>query len=245
MKKQISSLCATVVVNPYTLLVPNYQIKCYTSRTSSRRKLKYICFECEPGLQQIPKMLALISGLQDEVRDLKVKFAALTDNQASTSVTSNVPAGEDIIHEIYERNKRSRNIIFYGSVESGTSKQEQINLDNVLVQNLLDQTSIQCDGIKPIRLGRFDSTLEQRSRPIRVTLSSSDDVFKIIRKFKTIKNNPQYSHLSASLDRTPRQIAIFKSVKNELTARIAAGETNLKIKYKNGIPTIINVNPEN
>lgn len=190
-------------------------------------------------------MLALINNLQDEIRDLKVRFAALADNRAATATTSNILAGEDIINEIYERNKRSRNIILYGSLESGTSKQEQTKLDSVLMQGLLGEIGIQSDEIKPIRLGKFDTTREQLSRPIRITLSSSDDVFKTIRKFKTIKNNPKYSHLSVSFDRTPKQIAIFKSIKAELTTRTAAGETGLRIKFQNGIPTIIHVNSGN
>lgn len=65
-------------------------------------------------MQQIPKMLELINNLEDEIRDLKVRFAALADNRAATATTSNILAGEDIINEIYERNKRSRNIILYG-----------------------------------------------------------------------------------------------------------------------------------
>lgn len=113
------------------------------------------------------------------------------------------------------------------------------------MQELLGEIGIQSDEIKPVRLAKFDATREQRSRPIRITLSSSNDVFKTTRKFKTIKNNPKYSHLSVSFDRTPKQIAIFKSMKAELTTRTAAGETDLKIKFQNGIPTIIHVNSGN
>ncbi|KAK9708601.1 hypothetical protein QE152_g27101 [Popillia japonica] len=125
-------------------------------------------------------MLALINNLQDEIRDLKAKYSALIDSRASSGNPSNIMVGEDIINEVYERNKRSRNIIIYGSHESGTSKQQQIDLDNVTVQNLMEEVGIQCEQIKPIRLGRFDPTKEQRVRPIRITLSSSDDVHKTI-----------------------------------------------------------------
>ncbi|KAK9711141.1 hypothetical protein QE152_g25628 [Popillia japonica] len=107
-------------------------------------------------------MLALINNLQDEIRDLKAKYSALIDSRASSGNPSNIMVGEDIINEVYERNKRSRNIIssrniiIYGSHESGTSKQQQIDLDNVTVQNLMEEVGIQCEQIKPIRLGRFD-----------------------------------------------------------------------------------------
>lgn len=47
--------------------------------------------------------------------------------------------------------------------------------------------------------------------------------------------------MSVPLNHTPKQIAIFKFVKAELTARDPVGETNLRIKYQNGIQTIISV----
>ncbi|KAK9710795.1 hypothetical protein QE152_g25811 [Popillia japonica] len=116
-------------------------------------------------MQQIPKMLALINNLQDEIRDLKAKYSALIDGSASSGNSSNIMVGENIINEVYERNKRSRNIIIYGShesgtskqqqidldnvtVQNGTSKQQQIDLDNVTVQNFMGEVGIQCEQIK-------------------------------------------------------------------------------------------------
>ena len=37
------------------------------------------------------------------------------------------------------------------------------------------------------------------------------------------------------------QIELYKTVKAELDNRIASGEKDLKIKYKNGIPTIVSL----
>lgn len=159
-------------------------------------------------MQQIPQMLALINNLQEEIRDLKAKCSMLIDSRDSSRKPSNIMFGEDISNEVYERNKRSRNIIIYGSHESGTAKQDQINsqLDNVIVQNLMGEVGIQCEQIKPIRLGRFEPTKEQRLRPIRITLSSPDDVHKTPRKFKTIRNYSRHCHLSISLDRIPKRL---------------------------------------
>lgn len=69
-------------------------------------------------MQQISKILTLINCLQDKIRHYKVKFPALTGNCATTTVLCNMLAGEDI-NKIYERNKRSRNIVIYGGLESG------------------------------------------------------------------------------------------------------------------------------
>lgn len=43
------------------------------------------------------------------------------------------------------------------------------------MQDLLGEVGIQCDQMKPVRLGKFYTTREQGLRPIRITLSSPDD----------------------------------------------------------------------
>lgn len=225
------------------------EIKCFTLRPNSRRRIKYICIECEQGVHQIPKLITLINDLKDEIRNLKVQYNELS-NAASTSKTlnaspSNALSSEELISEIYERNKRSQNIIFYGSPEDGTSKQDQMQRDTTTVNNVLAEVGVVVDGMKPIRLGRFDATKQHRSRPIRVRLSSSEDVFAVIRKFKKLKTVERFSRLSVSTDRTPQQVAAYKAVKSDLTTRLARGESNLTIKYRNGVPTIVQLESEN
>lgn len=225
------------------------EIKCLALRPSSRRRIKYLCVDCEQGIHQIPKLISLVNDLKDEVRNLKEKYAELNDCASSSAVApsniSNVMASEEIINEVFERNKRSQNIIIYNSTEEGTSKQDQIRRDVIAVQKLFQEVGVDGQQIKPIRLGKFDSTKDRRARPIKVHLSSTDDVFKVLRKFNQTKGNTQFSDLSVSPDRTPKQIAVFRAVRSELLGRIAEGETNLKIKYRNGIPTIVHLTSEN
>lgn len=225
------------------------EIKCFTLRPSSRRRIKYICIECEQGVHQIPKLITLINDLKDEIRKLKEQYNELS-SASSTSKTlnaspSNTLNPEELISEIYERNKRSQNIIFYGSPEDGTSKQDQIQRDTVTINSVLTEVGVVVDGIKPVRLGRFDATKQLRTRPIRVRLSSSDDVFAVIRKFKKLKTVERFSRLSVSTDRTPQQVAAYKAVRSELATRLSMGESDLRIKYRNGFPTIVRMQSEN
>ncbi|KAI4458921.1 zinc finger fyve/phd-type [Holotrichia oblita] len=225
------------------------EIKCLALRPSSRRRIKYLCVDCEQGVHQIPKLITLINDLKEEIRHMKEKYAELTicstSSTGASSNISNVMASEEVINEVFERNKRSHNIIIYNSTEGGSSKQDQVQRDVLLVQKLLQEVGVDGGQIKPIRLGKFDSTKDRSSRLIKVRLSATEDVFKVLRKFNQIKSNSQFSDLSVSPDRTPKQIAIFKSVKSELLTRIAEGESNLKIKYRNGIPTIVHLTSEN
>lgn len=219
------------------------EIKCFTLRPTSRRRVKYICFECEQNVNQIPKLITLIGELQKELKNLNDRFTDLKNSTVMNASPSVLVSTEEIISEMYDRNRRAQNIIVYGSLEEGNSKHEQIQKDVATVQDLLTEVGVDCDQLKPMRLGRFDASVQQRSRPIRVRLLSSDDVFKVLRKFKNVKNHPRLVNLSVSVDRTPRQIALYRAIKSELAERISNGETNLKIKYRNGSPTIIQALP--
>lgn len=219
------------------------ELKCLELRPSSKRRIKYICIECEQGVHQIPKLISMITDLKEEVRQLKENSTNLPSNGTSSgSLGSQSPLfyTEEIINEITDRNTRSYNVMIYGSVESCTSKQEQIYHDSGIVNSILTGLDLVEQNVKPIRLGKFDPTKINRSRPIRVRLSSNEAVRNIIRNFdKKLKTNVNMAGLSVSYDRTPKQIEIYKSVKKELLARLDKGENHLKIIYRNGIPTIV------
>lgn len=220
------------------------EVKCFTLRPNSRRRIKFICCECEQSVNQIPKLITLINDLQNEIKNLNERFSELrncTGDVATASNTSVMLSHEEIFSEMFDRNMRSHNIIIYGSVEDAGSKQEQFLKDDATIRSMLQQLGVRCDQVKPTRLGRFDPSKQQRSRPIRVRLSSPDDAFKIFRKFKNIKNDARFANLSVSSDRTPKQRAAYKAVRSILAERTSKGETNLKIKYRNGVPTIVHI----
>lgn len=211
------------------------EIKCYELR-SSKRRMKYICIDCEKGFHQIPKLIAMISELKDEINKLKENQIASNLNMKNSPIPQSTT--EEIISEMLERSKRSTNIIIYGSVETGKSKQEQVQQDTTTVQDLLTHLNVSDSNIKPFRLGKCDTSRTVRSRPIKIQLSSPDTVLYVLRKFKTIKSMEKFSKLSLSSDRTPRQIAYYKSIKSDLDARTEKGESNLTIKYINSVPVI-------
>ena len=84
------------------------------------------------------------------------------------------------------------------------------------------------------------------SRSIKIQLSFSQKVHRMVRQFSALVPIEKYSLLSVSFDMTPKQINLFKSVKAELNTRIANGETNIKVKYRNGVPCIVTISdPQN
>ena len=90
-----------------------------------------------------------------------------------------------------------------------------------------------------IRLGKLDTTNGATCRPIKVTLSSVDNVYPALRNSFKLKTLPKFSGIAMSSNRTSKQIQIYKHVKTELVNRQAKGEANLRIRYKNGTPTIV------
>ena len=92
-----------------------------------------------------------------------------------------------------------------------------------------------------IRIGKFVAT-KGTPRPLKVMVNEESVVHDIILKARNLKNTDNYKNINISLDRTPRQIELYRTVKKQFNERIAAGETNLKIKYVRGVPKIVNLN---
>lgn len=142
-----------------------------------------------------------------------------------------------------QRQKRSKNIKIFGSKElSNITKDQRQKCDSDLVAAILNQLGSQKSLVKTFRLGKFDHTLSNRARPIKVCLDSEDAAIHLLRNAKKLKLKTEFAGITISSDRTPAQNQFYKSVNEELRVRTSTGECNLKIKYKNGILTIISEN---
>ena len=203
------------------------ELKCFELRSNSKRRIKYICIECEQGVHQIPKLVSMINDLKDELLALKNRL------NVPPPPISNECAAEEIIEEIAERSRRSFNLLVFGSVELGKTRKEQLDLDEALTTDMLEGLELPQDNIKSVRIGKYDSTKTSRARPIRIRMNGPDDVLHAVRGFKSLKSSPRFSGISIGFDGTPKQVAYYKSIKAQLDARATGGETNLFIKYKN------------
>lgn len=81
--------------------------------------------------------------------------------------------------------------------------------------------------------------LEKRNRPVNITLPSSEMVMKILRPTTELKNIDAYKTVYLASAKTPLQSSIYKSLKKQLSNRIAAGESNIHIRYLHGTPKIV------
>lgn len=149
---------------------------------------------------------------------------------------------EEIIQEINERNKRKRNVIFFGVPEQDQQLSEDHRKisDKSEVQKIISSVSpnVNTANIKLFRLGQVN---QGRIRPIKVILDDENDVFALIRQAKFLRNG-NYKNVSMSFDRTRNQINYYNNVKVELNNMNASGNGSFKIKYMNGIPKVVPLN---
>lgn len=222
-KKSFKNSCVDISANEVRVLNGN-------------KGYDWSCKNCREFGSDIKDLKALILKLQDDIQALK------SENSEMRSSVKGIDF-EEIVEEINERNKRKRNLVIFRLPEQDQEQPvaARMDEDKAKVIEVLQQITPNFNGenIKPIRLGHFTAG---KNRAIKITLDDEEQVNKITRKAYLLKNSNQYRNISVSLDRTPRQIAYYKMIKNQLSEREIAGERNLKIKYNNGIPKIVNLN---
>ncbi|KAJ3659810.1 hypothetical protein Zmor_011478 [Zophobas morio] len=220
-----------------------FKIECVNISAAEARKihtkhsgLNYTCKNCVQLGNNITDLKKVIVELQNDIKTLK---SIVLDQQSPNSPASLLEA-EKIVQEVAEREKRKCNIIIYGCKEDNVkSNKEQIQLDETVVPKILSTLNVNEEQISFFRLGRFDGSKEIRCRPIKVILPTINNVNTALKNAASLKTSNDFASISISSDRTPMQIQIYKNTKFEMNNRITNGENNLRIKYKNGIPTII------
>lgn len=201
--------------------------------------LTWSCVACRAFAGGINELKQVIMNLQTEIQGLK--------GTAHQGIGCSLPPTdfEKVVQEVMERERRKTNIIIYKLAEDGgASRGAQAELDAVTVGRILTDLGV-ADGGAPLqiqRLGKFDPTKHDLRRPLRVQLHNESVVMSIIRNSAKLRDQGSWKHISLSRDRTPKQVELYRMVRAELDGRVAAGETDLKIKYVAGIPTIVSLN---
>lgn len=219
-----------------------FKIECVNVSSSEVRRIHqktgftWTCKYCRKFGNDLNGLKSVISALEEELRTIKVSILESTSASRNSLIDM-----EEVIQEISERDKRRNNIVIFGCVESSecTTNNEQIVLDTSVVTDMCSLALVGSDSLKVSRLGKFDSSQENRRRPIKITFPVETSVITILRNISKIRSNPKFSSLSIFRDRTPMQMQLHQRAKAELTDRINKGETDLKIKYDRGIPKIV------
>lgn len=219
-----------------------FKIECVDVSSSEARKIHmksgitWTCKSCIQMGSDLNSLKSAIVSLQNEIKVLKQSVSGFTNSKAPSLVDT-----ETIIQEIYDRERRKNSVVIFGSTEATcNTNNEQLALDKTVVLDMCSAVQIDTTNMKLSRLGRFDSAAANRCRPIKVSFSSESAVHTILRNISKIKALSQFSKLSIYRDRTPMQLQLHRDARTEMDIRMKTGESNLKIKYKKGLPTIVN-----
>lgn len=196
---------------------------------------------------EIKAVNAKIDACASESHDTVLRVNALEDKveeiiEGNSSPNNNF---DSCLTEVEDRLRRRNNLIIYGLTDHDPSifpnfHDTDLELTKSLFASCIKNSSF--DNIKIWRIGKF-STIQTKHRPLKVIFSNDTVPSQIRTAFVTLKKSahlpPEFAELSIAPDRTRNQQTEYQRAKQELIARIAQGEKNLKIAYRLGFPTII------
>uniref|UniRef100_A0A6P7GMJ3 Uncharacterized protein LOC114344492 n=1 Tax=Diabrotica virgifera virgifera TaxID=50390 RepID=A0A6P7GMJ3_DIAVI len=177
---------------------------------------------------QISDLKKLIISLQNDIQELKAENVKIQPSTQQVDL-------EEVIEELNDRNRRKKNLVIFGVPDH--SQQGEVDDDKLEVNKIINLLYPQFDisNLRLFRVGRFS---DGRTRPIKVVLRDENQVLKLIRNSKVLRNG-NYKNVSVASDRTPRQITHYKKLKEELIVKNSDGQQNFRIKYINGVPRIV------
>lgn len=210
-----------------------------TRSINSKRSVNWTCGDCENIATDIKSISSALVALRKEIEELK-------SSKSYTGVPDLSPQHfEEILQELNERNSRKNNFLAFNIPEqsSSLSKSDRLTAEMRDVSELITSASsdIPLDNIRVLRLGKFIPT-SSRPRPLKITLSDAKYVHEIVKNSKRLRSIDKFKNVTVSFDRTSRQINLYNDLKREMAERVQNGETNLKIKYINGVPKIVDLN---
>jgi len=181
--------------------------------------------------KQFDVILANNVSLNTKINQLESKVSQL-EAGCSNSSSLNLERLEQTLAEISDRHSRSHNIILFNIPESTT--QSKYLDDKNTISSIFQQIGVLVEPINCFRLGK----LSNNCRPLRATLPNQHDVFDVLKNKRKLSDLANFKNISISSDKTLLQRKHLKNLFDELNSRKTAGETNLFIKYINGLPII-------
>lgn len=184
-----------------------------------------------------------ISSLENRVQGNETKITILEERVAGIRVTDMPSNPEEILAEMHDRARRSRNVMIFNLMEStATGIDIRKKFDHDIINKLLATflSDAVPEDIKILRLGKKQ---KDKPKPMKVIFAHESDVQKFLSSFKpelASQIDQRLSSIRVSRDRTPREISYLNSLRNELNRRTSLGEKDLTIKYMNKVPVIVN-----
>lgn len=183
-----------------------------------------------------------ISDIFNKMLQVDNKISELSSLSSRDPATRPASTVDEVLDELNEIQRRKANLIIFKIPESSSDLplQRKAHDEGVVTKLIADI----CGGVDfpGIKVGRVGTRFPDKTRPIRVTLQSEEDVRKVVANSKRVRNVPNFEDVIITYDRTPRQQSRYRDLRQQLQERINGGENNLRIRYDAGIPKIVKVN---
>jgi len=183
----------------------------------------------------------LIGGLDTRILAAE---KTLSNIAASPSTTETTPSLNDIAREVQLRTLLAVNLIIWGVPESpSTSISERIIQDKKFVSDIFDKLNPPVPVESILRAYRISKTPDNKPRLLKIVLSSRAVVDSVVTTFPKLQiNSPDHLRpVAITRDRTQSERQSIREVYQELNTRRKRGESNISIRYHEGIPKIIPV----
>lgn len=200
------------------------EIKCIKN-TTEKLNLKY-----ETLQQEVENIKSENQVLQDRLQQSEQINISAT---AASSVKSLSPTHEDLMLELKDRCEREKNVVLIGINEiCDKSYAARRKHDDCETFKIITSLFEQCP--KPIKTMRLGTYNPGKNRPLKVCFESTTIPKQLLRNKSKLPNN-----FRLYADQTPSQKNYLKRLSEELQKRKENGETDLTIKYIQGVPKII------
>lgn len=181
----------------------------------------------------------MINDVHDKLLLLEQRFETAVDSgdvrpeaPRAAEATGSSADTNALLSELNERERRRTNIMLFNIPESRSSAiKDRIADDLQAARQVIDSLEINTDIRRAIRMGRPGDNI----RPLKLTLSSREDVLKCLRNRDKLKD----TNFRISSDLTHMQRTHMNELREELDRRTNGGERNLTIKYVNDVPRIV------
>ena len=172
--------------------------------------------------ERLDPFLEKVTSLSNEISALKQKTDALEFDLRKLGNVDDVLFSK-VFDEFSERSRREKNIIVSGIDESasGTLDERMAN-DAERIAAMLRCVGSSADSVVDIR--RLGKPGSGGRRLLRVTLSSTDSKFSVLRNAKLLRNDPDFRGVYINHDRTKMQQAQYKALREEVKLRKDLGE---------------------
>lgn len=142
-------------------------------------------------------------SIKEENNQLRNNLNTLTRRVESLEVNQSTP-NEDTFSDFIDRQARAKNIILFNVPEviGGNSDTSTVNL-------IFQKLQVNIQPVTAHRLGKPN----EKIRPLKVTLNSTFDVFKILGSSRHLKSDQIFGEIRITSDKTPKQREHFQNLR--------------------------------